>query len=518
MTAPERAPRSKPQPAQYLGLDLGTSSLKAVVLDAYGRVVTSASCPYPLARPHPSWAEQSPDDWWSALVDALHDLTTRGLRLDSLAAICVTGQMHGLVLLDAHGDPIGPCQTWADARCVREARIIERRIGRERLLRITGSRAYTSATAAKLLWVRRHEPDRWRAACQALLPKDFLRFRLTGQLATDTSDASGTQLCTVAARDWSPEMLGALQLPPALLPPVVESTAVIGQVSPEAARATGLRAGVPVVAGGGDAECAAIGCGLLGEPDDAGLALATLGTAGQFFTVLPGPQIDPTGRLQTFCHAVPGRWHVMRAILSGGSALDWLASILLPSTERSTAIAILLHEAAAMPPGSHGLLFLPHLDGTRTPKMGPFPSGAFVGLRPDHTRACLTRAVLEGVALALREGLDAARSLGISVTRVRLAGGANRHPLWARIQADVFGLPVELGAPEDASALGAALLATVGVGAFPSLAAASHLISSTDRTLDPDPAAVERYAELARIHSHLSSRLHSTFDTLARVE
>jgi xylulokinase len=518
VSAPERAGRSKPWPARYLGLDLGTSSLKAVALDNHGYLVASIPSAYPISRQHLYWAEQSPADWWVALASTIRDLTARGVRLDSLAAVGLTGQMHGLVLLNAHGDPLGPCQTWADARCVRDARLVERRIGRERLLSITGSRAYTSATAAKLLWVRRHDPDSWRAARHALLPKDYLRFRLTGELATDVSDASGMQLCAIAARDWSPDLLDALDIPRMLLPPIVESTAITGWVSAEAARATGLPVGVPVVAGGGDAECAAIGLGLLGEPGDRRLALATLGTAGQFFAVPPGPAIDPTGQLQTLCHAVPGRWHVMRAILAGGSALDWLASVLMPDTDRSAAVATLLDEAAAIPPGAHGLLFLPHLDGTRTPNMNPFPCGAFIGLRPDCTRACLTRAAVEGIALALREGLDAARSIGVPIERIRLAGGAFRHPLLARIHTDVFGLPVELGAPEDASALGAALLAAAGIGAFPSLAAASRLISPFWTTLDPDPAAAERYADLARVHRRLTPRLRSTCAELARAE
>jgi xylulokinase len=518
VSAPERAGRSKPWPARYLGLDLGTSSLKAVALDDVGQAVASAPCLYPLAHPHPGWAEQFPDDWWSALVVAVHDLAARGVRLDSLAAIGLTGQMHGLVLLDAHGDLIGPCQTWADTRCVREARMVERRIGRERLLSITGSRAYTSATAAKLLWVRRHEPARWRAGRRVLLPKDFLRFRLTGELATDVSDASGTQLYAIATRDWSPDLLDALDIPHTLPPPVMESTVIAGRVSAQAAHATGLPAGVPVVAGGGDAECAAVGLGLLGEPGDRGLALATLGTAGQFFAVAPGPEIDPTGRLQTLCHSVPGRWHVMHAILAGGSALDWLAGILMPDTERCAAVAILLDEATAIPHGAHGLLFMPHLAGTRTPEMNAFPCGAFVGLRPEHNRGCLMRAAVEGVALALREGLDAAQSIGVPIERVRLAGGAFRHPLVTRVHADVFDLPVELGAPEDASALGAALLAAAGITALPSLTAACRLISLPRMTLDPDPAAAERYAELARIHRRLTPRLRSTFAEVARAD
>lgn len=505
----------------FLGLDLGTSSLKALLADGGGRVAARASRAYPLRRPHPGWAEQSPRDWWSAVVAALAGLAARGAPLSRVAAIGLSGQMHGLVLLDADHRPLAPCQTWADARCAAEAAEIARVVPPERLRALAGSPASVSATAAKLLWTRRHQPDVFAAARAALLPKDYLRLRLTGILATDPSDASGTLLCDVAHRDWSPSLLNALALPHDLLPPIVESPAITGTLLPEAASALGLPPGIPVVAGGGDAECAAIGLGLVGgtgDAGDAGVALVTLGTAGQFFAVTPAPLFDESGRLQTLCHAVPDHWHIMHAILTGASALDWLAHLLAAPGQPPPTVASLLDEAEAEPPGAHGLLFLPHLNGVRLPHPDPSAAGAFVGLRPGHGRAALARAVVEGVAFSLRDGLDAARDLGIRVERIRLAGGARRHPVWPRVLAGIFGLPVELGATEDASALGAALLAAAGSGALPSVQDAAVRLPAPTVTVTPDPAALARYAALAPLYHDADTRLRAVFHGLASAE
>lgn len=501
----------------FLGLDLGTSSLKVLLAAADGRVVARASSRYPLHRPRPGWAEQSPEDWWRAVVAALADLRARGAALNRVAAVGLSGQMHGLVLLDADGHALGPCQTWADARCAAEAGEIARVVGESRLRTLAGSPASVSATAAKLLWVRRHQPDTFTAARAALLPKDYLRLRLTGVLATDPSDASGTLLCDVARRDWSPELLDALAIPRSLLPPVVESPGVTGSLLPAVAAELGLPAGVPVVAGGGDAECAAIGLGLAGPGDDTGVALVTLGTAGQFFAVTPRPLLDATGRLQTLCHAVPDRWHVMHAILAGASALDWLATAVSTPGAAPLAIDVLLAEAGGEPPGARGLLFLPHLNGVRLPRPDAAAAGAFLGLRPDHGRGALARAVVEGVCFALREGLDAARALGVPVRRIRLAGGARRHPLWAETLAGVFGLPVELGMTEDASALGAALLAVAGTEAAVSMSVSDVVgrLPATNIIVEPNPNAVARYAALAPLYREADARLRNVFHGLA---
>ena len=487
---------SAPAEDLTLGFDLGTSSLKALVMDGAGRVVAGTSRAYPLSRPKPGWAEQQPEHWWRAAADALAELDARGVPLGRVASIGLSGQMHGLLLLDAEGKPVAPCHTWADARCEAEARFITRQVGVERLRAISGSAASTSATAAKLLWLRAHEPEHYAAARHLVLPKDYLRWRLTGAYATNPSDASGTLLCDVAAREWSAELLDALEIPANLLPPIVASAEVTGTLTGVAARELGLRAGVPVMAGGGDAECAALGLGLVGESGDAGCGLATLGTAGQFSAVCSTPVIDAMGRMQTLCHVVPARWHLMTAILAGGSALAWLAGLLLPGRAQDDALDALLTEAEREPPGARGLLFVPHLNGVRVPEMDSGVAGAFVGLRPEHTRATLTRAAVEGVALALRDGLVAARVLGLSIERVRLAGGVNRAALWARVQADVFGVPVEVGTTEDASALGAALLAAAGTGKIASLASGAAAGSYVTRTYQPNPGASTLYEEL----------------------
>lgn len=507
---------SKPtRPARLLGLDLGTSSLKAVLTDGRGAVLDVASRPYPLARPRPGWVEQAPEDWWAALVALLADLRAHGHTLDDLAAVGFSGQMHGLVLLDAHGEPLGPCALWADSRCFAETQELAERFGADRLARIAGSRPYTSATAPKLLWTRRHEPERLQAAAHVLLPKDYLRWRMTGTLATDVTDASGTLLLDVTTRAWSDELLDALEIPRDLLPAVYESSAVTGTLTPEVARALGLRAGLPVVAGAGDAEAAAIGQGLIGGPMDAGLGLATLGTAGQFFAVTETPEIAPDGALQTLCHAAPGRWHVMRCILAGASTLDWLAGLLAPEGERGLILAELLAGAEATAPGAGGLLFLPHLNGVRSPEADARIAGAYVGLRPETAPAALARATIEGVALAIREGLDAARALGLNVARMRLAGGANRYAPWARVQADVYGLPVERGETDDASALGAALLAGDGAGLLPLAESSARLAETQAEVLTPDPAAAAMYDRLARAFATLSTQLRDVFHGLA---
>jgi xylulokinase len=495
-----------------LGLDLGTSSLKALVLDAACRVAAIASRAYPLARPQPGWAEQQPEDWWAAIHGVCADLAEQGVPLERIGGIGLSGQMHGLVLLDAEGVPVAPCHTWADARCATEARGIAALVGADRLRAVTGSGASTSATAAKLRWLRRHQPERYAAARHLLLPKDYLRWRLTGALASDASDASGTLLCDVTARDWSPELLAALEIPASILPPIFESTAVTGALTKTAAREIGLRAGIPVVAGGGDAACAALGMGLAGAAHDSGWGLATLGTAGQFFAVLSKPRIDPSGRTQTLCHVAPDRWHVMTALLMGASALSWLAGVLAPEQERGAALDTLLAEAEREPPGARGVLFVPHLQGVRVPEMDPTVAGAFVGLHPAHTRATLVRAAVEGVALALRDGLVAARDLGISIERVRLAGAANRAPLWAQVQADVFGLPVAVGASEEASALGAALLAAAGVGLIPSLAAGAQTVAVASARFAPDQQATTLYE---RLHARLAELLQALRPTFA---
>lgn len=471
-----------------LGIDAGTSSLKVVALTTQGAPVGEAAVSYPLTRSGPLVAEQDPEDWWRALRGAIRQLRTHGVDTARIEAIGVTGQMHGLVLLDERGAALGPCQTWADSRCLNETRLFERYVGANRLLRVTGSRAYPSATAPKLLWTRRHEPRRFRAAQRFLLPKDELRRRLTGALATDPTDASGTLLFDVAERAWSTEVASRAGIPLALLPPVLPSTAVAGTVTEEARRWLGLRGGLPVIMGCGDTESAALSAGLVGGAADATLALVTLGTAGQLFVVTPRPLVGVGAGVQTLCHAVPDRWHLMYALLAGGSAADWIAGV------TGHSVTATLDAASLISPGAEGLLFTPNLNGTRTPVVDPMATGAFLGLRASHTGAHLARAVVEGIALSLRMGLDAMRAAGVVVERVRLAGGASRHPLWPRVLADALELPVEYGAGEVGSASGAALLAMVGTGALSSCAAIPDVLAPPAMRVEPDAVTATAYA------------------------
>lgn len=473
----------------YLGVDVGTSALKVVTLTARGDVVGEASASYPLTRTSPRIAEQDPDEWWRALRAGMRRLRADGVETARIAAIGVTGQMHGLVLLDECGAVLGPCQTWADSRCIGETSLFERRVGAHRLHRVTGSRAYPSATAPKLLWTRRHEPQRFRFAQRALLPKDELRRRLTGGLATDPSDASGTLLFDVGARAWSPEVAARAGIPLSLLPPVVPSTAIVGALADAAARWLDLPSGLPVVTGCGDTESAALSMGAVGGASDAGLVVVTLGTAGQLFAVTSQPLVVGGG-VQTFCHAVPDRWHLMYALLAGGSAAGWVAGV------TGQSIPDALDAASVIPAGADGLLCIPSLNGTRAPVVDSLAPAALIGLRETHTSAHLARAAVEGVALSLRSGLNAMRQAGVAVERARLAGGASRHPLWARVLADALELLVEYGGSESGSAFGAALLAMVGTGELSSCSSIPDMLRPRAIVVKPDEQSAAVYARI----------------------
>ncbi|NTV65402.1 MAG: xylulokinase, partial [Oscillochloris sp.] len=481
-----------------LGIDLGTSLLKLQAIDQTGQAVAEASSPLGLDIPQPGWAEQSPTRWWEALILACSDLFGRGVVApEQVAAIGLSGQMHGAVFLDDAGEVLRPCLIWADARTVEQVAQITAHIPRADLIGITGNAPNTSFTAAKVLWVRQHEPQVYAHTRHILLPKDYLRWRLTRQLASDVSDASATLLFDLAARDWSRDLLHALAIDLDLLPPIYESAAVTGAISAEAARATGLRAGTPVVAGGGDAECSAFGLGLAGGQD--GALLCSLGTSGQVFTVTDRPVIDPVGRIHSLCHVVPGRWHVMGAIMAGGVALRWLRDVLSgPKADRPIAYATLTEEAARVGIGADGLIFLPYLLGERTPHMDPHARGVFCGLRLDHGRAHLVRAVMEGVVLALCDGLAVFRELGIATREVRAVGGGAQSELWRQIQRDSFNLPVRRSLSDHGAAYGAALLAGMGVGIFASAEAAVAGLPLQECS-PPDVGAVAQYR---RVYEH----------------
>jgi xylulokinase len=441
-----------------LGVDTSTTATKALLVDRNGTVVAQASSDYDFEAPRPLWAEQDAAGWWPAAAAAIRQaLDDGGVDPADVDGVGLTGQMHGLVVLDAAGRPLRKAILWNDQRTAAECDEIRERVGRERLIAITGNDALTGFTAPKLLWVRRHEPDVFAATRHVLLPKDYVRLRLTGEHATDRAGASGTQLFDVAARTWSPEILEALELPAAWFPPTHEGTEIAGRISQDAARATGLLAGTPVVAGGGDQAANAVGTGVT-RPGEAALSL---GTSGVVFVATDRPTIEPRGRLHAFCHAIPDAWHLMGVMLSAGGSLRWYRDTLAPMASFDELVA----EAVEIPAGSEGLVFLPYLTGERTPHADPTARGAFVGLTVRHTRGHLTRAVLEGVAYGLRDALDLVAAGGVAPSgAIRASGGGMRSAKWRQIVTDVLETPLATIDTHEGAAYGAAVLAAVGAG------------------------------------------------------
>jgi xylulokinase len=455
-----------------VGLDVGTTGVKALAVSPEGEVLARVEEPYPLSTPRPGWAEQSPDDWWRASEAALG-----ALGVDGAAGIGVSGQMHGLVVLDEADRVLRPAILWNDQRTAAECAEIEDRIGLRRLVGLTGNRALPGFTAPKLLWLRRHEPEAYQRIAHVLLPKDYVRLRLTGERAIDAADASGTVLFDVAHRRWSDEVLAELEIPGEWLPAVLESPAVSGHTAED----------VAVAAGAGDQAAGALGVGV----DAPGPLSVVLGTSGVVFAALPGFAADPEGRVHSFCHAVPGGWHAMGVMLSAAGSLRWLRDAVAPGEPFETLVA----EAEAWPPGAEGLTFLPYLAGERTPHVDPGARGAFVGLSLRHDRGALVRAVLEGVAFALRDSLELLRRLGVEPHGARVSGGGARSELWLRILASVLGVPLERTAVEEGAAYGAALLGGVAGGVFADVHEAVAATVRVTATIEPDPAWTAAYAE-----------------------
>ncbi len=478
-----------------IGIDIGTSGAKGILLGAGGTVLARATAAYPLLTPRPGWTEQDPDAWWQASLTVLRALAAAA-RPHDLAGIGLSGQMHGSVFLDAAGEPIRPALLWNDARTHAECDEIERRIGRERLIAITGNRASTGFQAPKLLWLRTHEPEAAARTATLVLPKDFIRWRLTGAHATDAADASGTLFLDLRRRRYSEDMLAALDVPQGMLPPVFEGPEVTGHLTAAAAALTGLRTGTPVVAGGGDNACAAIGAGLIEE----GHGVCSLGTSGTLFVHSMTPRIDPEGALNAFCDAVPGGYHLMGVILAAGGSLGWYRDRIVAAEADLLAangldpFGVLLDQAATVPAGAEGLLFLPYLAGERSPHMDPHARGAWVGLSLAHDRRHLVRALVEGVGFAFADCLERMRELGIEPPSVQLTGGGARGDLWRTILAAQLRVPLATGAAAEGPALGAAILAQVGSGVAPDLArAVAASVPARPAATAPEPELVHLY-------------------------
>lgn len=499
--------------AYLLGLDVSTTGSKAVLLDQDGRVVATATAAHPLSTPRPAWSEQDPADWWRTSTESIRQvLSQSGISADQVAGVGLTGQMHGLVLLDADGQVLRPAILWNDQRTAAQCASITERVGRDRVLGITGNPVLPGFTAPKIVWVREHEPEVYRRAAHVLLPKDYARFRLTGSYVCDVSDASGTSLFDVGARGWSREMLEALEIPPEWMPEVTESPVVSATVSEEGARATGLRAGTPVVSGAGDQAAQAVGTGIV-RP---GRVSVTLGTSGVVFAALDSYRPEPEGRLHAFCHAVPGQWHLMGVMLSAAGSLRWYRDALVEEGGDLPSFDALVNAAAGVSAGAEGLLFLPYLSGERTPHPDPDARGAFVGLSLRHGRAHLTRAVLEGVAFGLRDSLELMKELGLDVGQVRASGGGARSPLWRQILADVMGTGLATTDSVEGAVFGAALLAGVGTGVFPSVEAAAEAgVREVERVeTGPDQAV---YSDFYARYRALYPALAPEFAALARL-
>jgi xylulokinase len=456
-----------------IGLDVGTSGVKALAVSETGEVLATAEEEYPLSIPRPGWAEQDPEDWWRATERAL-----AALGVDAPAGIGLSGQMHGLVALDAADRVIRPAILWNDQRTAHECAEIEARVGLERLIELTGNRALTGFTAPKLLWMRRHEPEHYARIAHVLLPKDYVRLKLCGERAIDVADASGTLLFDVAHRCWSDEVLQALELDPAWLPTALESPEVSGRTP----------AGVPVAAGAGDQAAGALGVGVV-RP---GPLSIVLGTSGVVFTALDAYAHDPGARVHAFCHAVPDTWHAMGVMLSAAGSLRWFRDVAAPGTD----FGALVGEAAAWEPGAEGLTFLPYLAGERTPHADPDARGAFAGLSLRHDRGALVRAVLEGVAFGLRDSLDLVAELGAALEVGRASGGGARSELWLQIVASVLELPLERVVVEEGAAYGAALLGGVAGGLWADPQEAVAACVKPRGTVEPVAAWVEPYRDV----------------------
>ena len=500
--------------AYLLGLDIGTSGTKTVLVDETGKLVGRALHEYPLLTPRPSWCEQDSQEWWAAVVATVRQvLAEAGVSGDEVSAVGLSGQMHGSVFLDARDEIIRPTILWCDQRTQAECDWITEAVGAETVVAETCNPILTGFQAPKIIWVRDNEPDNYEQIRKVLLPKDYIRLLLTGEYATEVSDASGTCLLNVPQRRWSDVILDRTGIPREWLPEVHESQEVSGKITEAAAAATGLRAGTPVVGGGGDQAAGAVGNGIV----ETGVVSSTVGTSGVVFAYLDEPLMDAKLRTQTFCHAVPGKWHVMGVVQSAGGSLRWMRDTLC-QVEKSRAAESgrdayeYMTEAAAALPTSEGLIFLPYLTGERAPYPNPNAKGVFFGLTIRHTKAHMVRAVLEGVAMAMRDSFEIMKAMGTTFRQVRASGGGARSKFWRQIQADVTGEPHVTINVDEGPAFGVALLAGVGCGIFSSVAEACRETIAVVDELGPQPSERQRYEGYYRLYRELYPRLEKSFD------
>ena len=475
----------------WLGIDIGTGGSRALLVNAAGEVVAAHTAAHEeIMMRAPLWAEQRPENWWDAAVAAIQGvLAQAGVPGSQIRGIGLSGQMHGLVILDAANRVLRPSLIWCDQRSQRQVDWVNEKVGKARVLECIANPVLTGFTLPKLLWVRDNEPQFYEQIRKVLLPKDYVRFRLTGEFATEVSDASGTALFDVVKRRWSHELAEAVGVERAVLPECFESSDISGTITAEVAALTGLRAGTPVVGGGGDQAASAVGNGIVTP----GIVSCTLGTSGVVFAHMEEVAYDPAGRVHTFCHAVPGKWHVMGVTQGAGLSLQWFRNQLAPGTEYD----VLMREAETAEAGSQGLYWLPYLMGERTPHLDALARGGWIGLTAKHRRAELIRALIEGVSYSQKDCLDIVESLGVQVSAVRASGGGAKSPFWRQVLADVFAKPVVTLASQEGSALGAALLAMVGTGEYGSVPEACAAVISEAARVEP---GAENVAEIGRAH------------------
>ncbi len=497
-----------------IGIDIGTSSVKALLIAHDGEVVRSSTPEYPFQSPLPLWAETDPEIWWHATLEAFKELLV-GIDSNSISAIGLTGQMHGLVALDANGVVLRPCIMWNDQRSHSECKEITEIIGEDEVLRITGNPILAGFTAPKIRWLEKNEPAIFNRIDKVLLPKDFIRFKLTGEFFSDVSDASGTSMLNVGKREWSIEIIDALGWSMNWLPQVTESTEASATISAEASLLTGLPEGLPVIAGGGDQAAQAVGCGIVKE----GLVSATLGTSGVVFAQSDEYRVEPSGKLHAFCHAVPGKWHLMGVMLSAAGSFQWFKNQLgdleskLEEEGGPNAYDLLTEGASGIKAGSEGLIFLPYLSGERTPHPDPYAKGCFLGLSIRHTKQHLTRSVLEGVSFGLNDSLSLMRDLGINPKEIVLSGGGTKSELWKQMLADIFSASCSLVNASEGAAYGAGMLAAVGSEVFVSVEDACDAWVNRKEIIHPS-SNVEIYEKFYDIYRTQYFKLKDTFNSL----
>lgn len=506
--------------AYLIGIDVGTGGVKTIVVNETGEIIARSFHEYPLSQPKPGWTEQDPWDWWQATLKSLQDVAQQlGPRVSDVKGIGLSGQMHSSVFLDADRNVIRPAILWNDGRTAPQCRWITETIGKEELIRHTSNPALEGFTAPKIVWLMQNEPENYRKVRWVLLPKDYVRMQLTGEIYTEISDAAGTLLLDVTHRTWSQTVMQKLGIDPQIMPPVRESIDVCGTLTSEVAKAVGLPAGIPVAGGGADNACGAVGTGIV----KSGRALSSIGTSGVVLVQTDVPRTDPEAKVHTFNHAIPNRWYNMGVSLSAGLSLKWFRDTLGHIEKQMEALSgvdaydLLTKQAAPVPPGSEGLLFLPYLTGERTPHADANARGVFVGISPRHTKGHLIRAVLEGVVFALRDSLEIIRGMGTDVPEIRAIGGGAKSSLWRQIQADVLNVPIATLNIDEGPAFGAALLAGVAAGVYPSVTEAAESSISIVGVTEPNPAAAKVYEEYYQAYRALYPALKGEFARISQL-